>query len=61
MATRILEVLRTMDLFAELSDDELAKIGRLLKEQKLVENELIFAQGDMGAASRRSGRRSCAD
>jgi CRP-like cAMP-binding protein len=39
-----------MDLFAELPDDELARIARLLKERKISENEEIFAQGEAGDA-----------
>jgi CRP-like cAMP-binding protein len=39
-----------MDLFEELPDTELAKIARLLKEQKVGENEVIFNQGDPGDA-----------
>jgi CRP-like cAMP-binding protein len=37
-----------MDIFAELSDDELSKVARLLKEQKVRENETVFNQGDPG-------------
>jgi CRP-like cAMP-binding protein len=48
MTSRVLELLRSMDLFADLGDDELAKIGRLLKQHKVSENELIFSQGDPG-------------
>src|ERR1700738_726248 len=45
---RVLDLLRSMDLFAELPDDELARIARLLKERKISENEEIFAQGETG-------------
>src|ERR1700730_386041 len=48
MTTRVLELLRSMDLFAELPDEELAKIARMLKEHKINENEVIFSQGDGG-------------
>jgi CRP-like cAMP-binding protein/MinD-like ATPase involved in chromosome partitioning or flagellar assembly len=48
MSERVLELLRSMDLFAELPDDELARIARLLKERKVSENEEIFAQGETG-------------
>jgi CRP-like cAMP-binding protein len=48
MSSRVLELLRSMDLFAELPDSELARIARLLKEQKFSENDLIFQQGDPG-------------
>ena len=48
MSTRVIELLRSMDLFGELPDAELAKIARLLKEVKVVENDVIFQQGDAG-------------
>jgi MinD-like ATPase involved in chromosome partitioning or flagellar assembly len=50
MSSRVNELLRSMDLFEELPDSELGKIARLLKEQKVNENELIFNQGDAGDA-----------
>ena len=48
MSPRVLDLLRSMDLFADLPDEELAKIARLLKEHKIAENEVIFAQDDTG-------------
>ena len=48
MSPRVLDLLRSMDLFADLPDEELAKIARLLKEHKITENEVIFAQDDTG-------------
>src|SRR5919202_138357 len=48
MAAKTQQLLRKIDLFAELSDDELVAVGRLLKEQKFAENQPIFAQGDRG-------------
>src|SRR5260370_34939880 len=48
MSSRVLDLLRSMDLFTDLPDSELNKIARLLKEHKFTENELIFAQGDPG-------------
>src|SRR5437870_5605165 len=48
MSERVLDLLRSMDLFAELPDDELARIARLLKERKISENDEIFAQGETG-------------
>src|SRR5438477_8658427 len=48
MSTRVIELLRSMDLFGGLADAELAKIARLLKEVKVVENDIIFQQGDVG-------------
>ncbi|HEV7662615.1 MAG TPA: cyclic nucleotide-binding domain-containing protein [Chloroflexota bacterium] len=50
MPSRVIELLQSMDLFTDLTDDELAKVARLLKEQKFAENELIFAQGEAGDA-----------
>jgi CRP-like cAMP-binding protein len=49
-SSRPIELLRSMDLFEELPDTDLAKIARLLKEQKFNENEVIFNQGDTGDA-----------
>jgi CRP-like cAMP-binding protein len=48
MNSKALNLLRKMDLFADLSDTELAAVGRLLKEQKFAENQPIFSQGDRG-------------
>src|ERR1700736_2497428 len=48
MPTRVLDLLRSMDLFEELADSELGKIARLLKEHRFSENEVIFNQGDPG-------------
>src|SRR3982075_1756528 len=48
MSERVLDLLRSMDLFAELPNDELTRIARLLKERKISENEEIFAQGETG-------------
>ena len=39
-----------MDLFADLAEDELVAVARLLKEQKFAENQAIFSQGDRGDA-----------
>src|SRR5215216_6717536 len=50
MASAIVALLRKMDVFADLSDDQLGKIGRLLKEQKFAENTMIFAEDDQGDA-----------
>jgi CRP-like cAMP-binding protein/MinD-like ATPase involved in chromosome partitioning or flagellar assembly len=50
MASRVTDLLRSMDVFAELDDTELTKIARLLREQKISENGLIFNQGDPGDA-----------
>src|SRR5216684_2489897 len=48
MSSKVLDLLRSMDLFTDLQDSELNKIARLLKEHKFSENEEIFAQGETG-------------
>ena len=48
MSQRVLELLRSMDLFGELAESELSKVARLLKEKRVSENEVIFNQGDPG-------------
>src|ERR1051326_243043 len=48
MATKLVDFLRSMELFAQLNDAELGKVARLLKESKVSENEVIFHQGDPG-------------
>src|SRR5579884_3962524 len=50
MASQVTELLHGMDIFADLTEPELNKVARMLKEQKLAENELIFSQGDPGDA-----------
>src|SRR3954469_1979492 len=50
MASRVIELLHSMDPFAELDETELVKIARLLREQKFAENDLIFDQGAAGDA-----------
>src|SRR4051812_15705421 len=50
MASAIVALLRKMDLFDDLPDDALGKIGKLLKEQKFVEGDVIFEQGEPGDA-----------
>ena len=48
MPSRIVDLLRSMDIFAELPDAELSKIARMLKERRFAENELIFSEGEPG-------------
>jgi CRP-like cAMP-binding protein len=48
MPSRLTDLLEGMDLFAELGDQELARVARLLREQKFAENDVIFSQGDPG-------------
>ena len=50
MSSRVIELLSSMDLFADLGDSEVGKIARLLKEHKVSENEIIFNQGETGDA-----------
>ncbi|HET6317653.1 MAG TPA: cyclic nucleotide-binding domain-containing protein, partial [Chloroflexota bacterium] len=50
MSSKVTDLLRSMDLFAELDEPELAKIARLLREHKFAENDVIFNQGDAGDA-----------
>jgi CRP-like cAMP-binding protein len=47
-SSRVLELLRSMDLFTDLNESELAKVARLLKENRVSENDVIFNQGDAG-------------
>src|ERR671930_289589 len=39
-----------MDIFEPLTDEELLKVSKLLKEQKFSENQVVFSQGDRGDA-----------
>src|SRR6266550_8262596 len=48
MSSRVLDLLRSMDLFNDLPDEELTRVARLLKEHKFDENDLIFAQDEVG-------------
>src|SRR5690349_6113561 len=48
MPSHVIELLRSTDLFSELSEPELAKVARLLKEQRVSENEVIFREGEPG-------------
>jgi CRP-like cAMP-binding protein len=50
MSSRVIELLRSTELFAELPEAELGKIARLLKEIKFTENDVIFQQGELGDA-----------
>lgn len=48
MPSRITDLLKSSDLFADLPEPELTRLARVLKEHKFAENELIFSQGDPG-------------
>jgi CRP-like cAMP-binding protein len=50
MRSRTIELLSSMNLFVDLSDEQVAKIARLLRDQKFAENDVIFRQGDPGDA-----------
>jgi CRP-like cAMP-binding protein len=50
MSSRVIDLLSSTELFAELPEAELGKIARLLKEIKFAENEVIFQQGEAGDA-----------
>ncbi len=50
MATRATDILKSVEIFGRLPDEELAKLAKLLKERKLAENQMLFAQGDNGDA-----------
>jgi CRP-like cAMP-binding protein len=50
MPSRVIDLLRSTELFADLAEAELAKVGRLLKELKFPDNERIFTQGEPGDA-----------
>ena len=45
---KLSDVLRTMDIFEELSPNDIDQVGRLLKERKVTENTVLFRQGDPG-------------
>jgi CRP-like cAMP-binding protein len=48
MPSKVVELLQSMEPFAEIDESSLAKIARLLREQKFAENELIFNQDEPG-------------
>ncbi len=50
MATRIVDLLRRIDIFERLPEPQLVKIGRLLRERKFSEDQVLFAQGAPGQA-----------
>lgn len=45
-----METLKSVGLFSSLSDEELQKIGQLLKERRYRKGNVIFQQGDVGDA-----------
>src|SRR5919197_2088820 len=48
MGSKGIEQLRKADIFSGLPDAELAKVGKVLRERKFVEDQVIFHQGDPG-------------
>src|SRR5437868_14582785 len=42
------DVLRTMDIFEELSNQDLEQVSRLVRERRAPENAVLFRQGDSG-------------
>lgn len=48
MATKVVDILKKMDLFERLPEPELLKISKLLKEKRFRDNEVIVRQGDVG-------------
>lgn len=47
---KVTDLLRTMDIFEQLPAEDIEKIGRLLRERRLTENEPLMRQGDPGDA-----------
>src|SRR5919205_3391302 len=47
---KVTDLLRTMDIFEQLPAEDIEKIGRLLRERRLVENEVLMREGDPGDA-----------
>ena len=45
---KLTDVLRTMEIFSELSDVELERVGKLFRERRASENTVLFRQGDVG-------------
>lgn len=50
MARHVSDLLRGMDIFERLPEAELAKVGKLLKERRFLESQLLVRQGDRGDA-----------
>jgi CRP-like cAMP-binding protein len=46
----VTDLLRQAEVFARLSDPELRKIRKLLKERHLSQNQIVFRQGDLADA-----------
>lgn len=47
---RSVDLLKSVDIFAQLPEDDLSSIARLLKENEAGENDVVFRQGDMTSA-----------
>src|SRR5687767_4131713 len=48
MASKYAEILRQVEIFANLDDAELDRIGDMLKERRFQEEQVIFKRGDRG-------------
>jgi CRP-like cAMP-binding protein len=48
MASKYAEILRQVEIFANLDDAELDRIGDMLKERRFQEDQVIFKRGDRG-------------
>lgn len=59
---RNVDLLKSMDVFAQVAEEDLAKIAGLLKEKKVGKDTVIFRQGELGDALYvvQSGRIKCA-
>ena len=47
---RNVDLLKSMDIFAQLADDDLQKIAGLLRERRVAKDTILFRQGDAGDA-----------
>lgn len=48
MASKNAEVLRRVEIFENVGEENLEKIGQMLKERRLSEGQMLFKQGDVG-------------
>ena len=47
---KLTDVLRKMDIFDALSNQDLDRVAKLMRERKISENSVLFKQGDPGDA-----------
>lgn len=50
MASKNADILRRAEIFANVEETQLEKIGEMLKERRFRENQMIFRQGEVGDA-----------